>query len=84
MILTVAAAVGGAHFVVPESPVRTPGRISWLAGAAAVRLAGRPARRGEPGAGLGLGLRPGDRPARGRGRAGRRAGWRSSCVRRRR
>ena len=28
MILTVAAAVA-AHFLVPESPVRTPGRISW-------------------------------------------------------
>ncbi|WP_433887881.1 MFS transporter [Streptomyces sp. CA-111067] len=29
MILTVAAALA-AHFFVPESPVRTPGRISWL------------------------------------------------------
>ncbi|WP_375478619.1 MFS transporter [uncultured Jatrophihabitans sp.] len=29
MILTVAAAVA-AHFFVPESPVRSPGRISWL------------------------------------------------------
>jgi EmrB/QacA subfamily drug resistance transporter len=28
MILTIAAAVA-AHFLVPESPVRTPGRISW-------------------------------------------------------
>ncbi|WP_328473266.1 MFS transporter [Streptomyces sp. NBC_00448] len=31
MILTVAAAVA-AHFFVPESPVRTEGRISWLPG----------------------------------------------------
>ena len=29
MILTIAAAVA-AHFVVPESPTRTPGTISWL------------------------------------------------------
>jgi EmrB/QacA subfamily drug resistance transporter len=29
MVLTVAAAVA-AHFFVPESPIRSPGRISWL------------------------------------------------------
>ncbi|MEW2517234.1 MFS transporter [Actinacidiphila alni] len=29
MIMTVIAAVA-AHFLVPESPIRTPGRISWL------------------------------------------------------
>ena len=42
---------------VPESPVRTPGRISWLRRRAAVRLAGRAADRAERGAGLGLGFR---------------------------
>jgi EmrB/QacA subfamily drug resistance transporter len=35
--VVVAAAAAATHFVIPESPVRTPGRISWLA---AVLLSG--------------------------------------------
>ena len=55
MILTVVAAVAAVLFV-PESPVRTPGRISWLPAVLLSGVAGRAAGRAERGPGLGLGL----------------------------
>ena len=70
MILTVAAAVAAVLFV-PESPVRTPGRISWLPAVLLSGVAGRAAGRPQRGAGVGLGLGPRSRPAGRGGRAGR-------------
>ena len=71
--VVVAVAAVATYFVVPESPVRTPGRISWLA---AVLLSGwlvalLVAVSEAP---TGAGARLGHRAARRRGRARRRLG----------
>ncbi len=70
LIISLTAAVC-AHFFVPESPVRTPGKISWLG---AILLSGWLVAlldRGQRGAHVGMGLREGPRAHRpGRGDRG--------------
>ena len=83
MILTVVAAVSAVLFV-PESPVRTPGRISWLpavllsAWLVALLVALSEAPDWGWGSGRVLGLLAGG------GGAGRRLGDRPNCARPRR
>ena len=73
-LIAVVVATLGTLFFVPESPIKTPGRVDWLG---AVLLAGWlvallvPRQRG---AELGLDVAAHDRPARAVGRAARRLG----------
>ena len=61
LVITVIAAVCAFVFV-PESPVRTPGHVSWLARPAPLGMARGPAHRCERGPELGVGITRGDRP----------------------
>ena len=80
LIVTVLAAVATWRFV-PESPVRVPGKVNWLA--AALMTAGFSLRadRDLRDDRLGLGLGQDDRPARRPDRADRRCGcWSRSAA----
>ena len=73
LVIIVIAAVCARYFV-PESPVRTKGRMDLGAAALLVHLARRPAAGRERGAGVGMGIAQGPRVGR-PGDRGDRAGW---------
>ena len=77
MIATTVAAVAALLFI-PESPVRTPGRLPAIPAVLLVGLAGRAAARPQRGQRLGLDLAARPRPVR---RGGRGPAWRGSRSR---